>query len=92
VARSAIDVVALLAALESLQVYWKRKRFSRLSGDLAFVEVRVFPKLPPRNRSWNQRSRRASIREKGAGLEGLVLWLIVHVLSAAGYDTQQQES
>ncbi len=84
VAGRAVDVVALLPAIED--------RLRHLEGQLAHEHRAVFPreegriglKCPACNRALDERPRARRVREEGARPERPVLRLIVHVLTAAG--------
>src|SRR5262249_59338464 len=89
---TAVDVVALPAALQDLQVNGKWECLGGLSCNFALVQMWIFPELTSRNSSRNQRPRCPSVREKGTSFQRFVFRLVMHVLSAAGRYAQHPEN
>jgi hypothetical protein len=90
VAGRAVDVEALLAALEHVRVDGDRQHVDRRLAVLAGEERLIFVQRAARHRAFHVRPSARSVREERRGPERAVLRLIVHVLTAGG-DAGQAE-
>src|SRR5262249_29466313 len=87
--RCAVNVVALLAAIEHSLRDRKRKPIPLLHAGLARVVVGVCAQLPTGNSPRDLQARSHSIRPKCAAAKRDVFWLIMHILAAADAEEQQ---
>jgi hypothetical protein len=84
VARAAVDIEALLAAIDERFINGK---WQVLHGDLLVLagkERLILLQRPARNRSFDERARAGAVGEERARPQPAVFRLVVHVLAATG--------
>ena len=92
VARRAVNIVALLSTRQHRTCHRERegvhKRCPRLTG----VQRRIIPELPARHRARHERPCRLAVRKKRTGGEGVVAWLIGHLLTTTRRQQDAEQS
>src|SRR5690348_15255494 len=88
-ARSAIDVKALLTAFQNVHSHGKRHYIAGIVADLAGIEIGVGIEMAASHSARNQRTRGALVGIKVAACQRLVTGLVVHVLTAACQQSEE---
>jgi hypothetical protein len=90
VARGAVNVVALLAAVHDAGVDGEGEAVGDRAVDLAGGHEAVESQLAARHRPRDARPRRHPVGEEVARLEGVVAGLVGHLLAAGGEEQQEK--
>src|ERR1700730_6206466 len=85
----AVDIESLLGALEPRVGDWEWKLGNGVVAILPGVEARVFVQMASRDSAGHKRTRGAAIFEEGAASQRFVSRLIVHILTAADGEEEQ---
>src|SRR3981189_112677 len=90
VTRRAVDVVALLPALQHLERSRKRHPIAFFAVDQTGIKIAVLTQLIARHRILHLRTHRAAIRIKSRAALRKELRLVLHVLAAAGQNQRRR--